>query len=229
MGGDWGGGSSCGGREITHLVGSHSCCLERQGQAQGQRVFKEVLPLGHHSTAPLCLSGGSGFLHKHPICRAPPSLPSPQDVSSRPTTVLCLGLLSKPQVPVPSPCLQWRTPSQAGWAGQGSYLRTVLTLSCPLVTVFSSQRERGPPSVPTELPPGRGFPRYGDLSSLQIRPGFCRSHPASFPLPFRPSVSCPTWLSRNLSCPLRCPSSSARVPQGSVRIFPLQDVFLMLL
>ena len=119
----------------------------------------------------------------------------------------------------------------SGWVGRAgiSTLRPHLTMSYTLVAVFSSHRERGSPSVPTELPPGRGFPRYGDLSSLQIRPGFCRSHPASFPLPFRPSVSCPTWLSRNLSCPLRCPSSSARVPQGSVRIFPLQDVFLMLL
>ena len=52
--------------------------------------------------------------------RAPPSLPSPQDVSSWPTAVLCLSLLSKPHVPAHSPCLHWRTPSQAGWAGQGS-------------------------------------------------------------------------------------------------------------
>ena len=155
---------------------------------------------------------------------------SPHDVSSWPTTVLCLGLLSKPHVPAPSPCLHWRTPSQAGWAGQGSVLCVPASL-CPSRWL--------PCSLPTENKapflsqlsshPVRSFPGCGDLSSLQIPPGICGSHPASFPLPCPQALSCPTWLSRNLSCLFRCPCSSARVPQGSVKSFPLQDVFLMLL
>ena len=119
----------------------------------------------------------------------------------------------------------------SGWVGRAgiSTMHTFLTLSYTLVAVFSSYRERGSPSVPTELPPVGAFPGSGDLSSLQIPPRFCGFHLASFPLPFPLALSSPTWLSGNLSCPLRCPSSFAHVQQGSVRIFPLQDVFLMLL
>ena len=113
-----------------------------------------------------------------------------------------------------------------------STLCTGLTLSYMHVAVFSSHRERGSPSVPTELPPGRGCTGCGDLSSLQIPPGFCGFHLASFPLPFPPALSCPTWLSGNLSCPFRCPSSSARVPQGSENFSTSRcievDVFMLL-
>ena len=82
-----------------------------------------------------------------PMCRAPPSLPSPQDVSSQPIEVLCLGLLSRPHIPAPSPCLQWWTPSQAGWAGQGSVPCVQVSLS-PAATdcwrVLFPQRMRLP-------------------------------------------------------------------------------------
>ena len=97
--------------------------------------------LRHHSTAPLCFSGGSGFLHKHPNCRASPSLPSPQDVSSCPTALFCLGLLSEPHVPAPRSCLNQRTPYQAGWAGQGSVPCVQVSL-CPACWL--------PSSLPTE-------------------------------------------------------------------------------
>ena len=119
-------------------------------------------------------------------------------------------------------------PLRLGGQGRDQYPAHI-SLSFTLVAVFSCHTERGSPSVRTELPPVRGFRGCGDLPSLQIPPGICGFHPASFPLPFPPALSCPTWLSRTLSCPFRCPSSSARVLQGSVRFFPLQDVFLMLL
>ena len=103
-----------------------------------------VLPFGHHSTTLLCFSGGSGFLHKHPVCRAPPSLLSPQDVSSRPTAVLCLGLLSKPHISGPSPRVQWWTPRSG--LGSRAVVSTVcsgLTLSClPLTGAASSSHKR---------------------------------------------------------------------------------------
>ena len=82
------------------------------------------------------------------VYRAPPSPLSPQDVSSQPTGVLCLGLLSRPHISAPSLCLQQWTFS--GWVGRAgiSTLRTGLTLSCcQTVAVFSSL------SVPAELTP----------------------------------------------------------------------------
>ena len=128
-----------------------------------------VLPFGHHSTTLLCFSGGSGFLHKHPVCRAPPSLLSPPDVSSQPTAVLCLGLLSKPHISGPSPRVQWWTPRSG--LGSRAVVSTVcrgLTLSClPLTGAASSSHKRMRlPSVPVSSPKG------------------CRSHPTSSPLPF---------------------------------------------
>ena len=128
-----------------------------------------VLPFGHHSTTLLCFSGGSGFLHKHPVCRAPPSRLSPQDVSSQPIAVLCLGLLSKPHISGPSPRVQWWTPRSG--LGSRAVVSTVcsgLTLSClPLTGAASSSHKRMRlPSVPVSSPKG------------------CRSHPTSSPLPF---------------------------------------------
>ena len=89
------------------------------------------------------LYSGSCFLHKLPVYRPPPSLPSPQDVSSERTTVLCLGLLSKPHISGPSPCVQWWTPSQA-W-GAGLWLVPSVEVSlCPAATHCF------PCSLPTE-------------------------------------------------------------------------------
>ena len=64
------------------------------------------------------------------VYRAPPSPLSPQDVSSQPTGVLCLGLLSRPHISAPSLCPQQWTPYQAGWAGLGSVPCVQVSL-CP--------------------------------------------------------------------------------------------------
>ena len=113
-----------------------------------------------------------------------------------------------------------------GWAQQPVYRsHSVLHTGC---SVLFPQR-MSLSFCPNWAPPSEGLPWMGRPLLSSVPPGFCGSHPTSFPLPFPPSFFCPTWLSRNLSCPFRCPSSSARVLQGSVRIFPLQDVFLMFL
>ena len=91
------------------------------------------LPFGHHSTMALCAMVVQASSTSIPVYRTPPSVPSPQDVSSPPTAVLCLGLLSRPHIPAPSPCLQWWTPSQAGWAGLGSVPCVQVSL-CPAAT-----------------------------------------------------------------------------------------------
>ena len=84
-----------------------------------------------------------------PVCRAPPSLLSPQDVSSQSTAVLCLGLLSKPHISGPSPCVQWWTPlSGLGSRAVVSAICRGLTLSClPLAgTAFCSHKRMRLPS-----------------------------------------------------------------------------------
>ena len=78
------------------------------------------LRFGHDSAMALCARVVQASSPSIPVCRAPTSLPFPQGVSSPPIAVLCLGLLSRPHIPAPSPCLQRRTPSQAGWAGLGA-------------------------------------------------------------------------------------------------------------
>ena len=144
----------------AHLSGSPSSMLARQGPAQGERGYGGVLLWSSVSNGSM-LYGGSGFHHNIPIYRAPSSLRFLQDVSSQPTAVLCLGLLSRPHIPAPSPCLQQWTPSQAGWAGQGSVPCVQVSL-CPAATdcwrVLFPQRMRLPfclnwtPPTSEELP-----------------------------------------------------------------------------
>ena len=106
-----------------------------------------------------------------PVCRAPPSLLSPQDVSSQPAAVLCLGLLSNPHVPAPSPCVQWWTPL----SGLGS--RAVVSTICRGLTLGRTGLQvvqgQDVPESPTPGPlpllqegldrpsgPGLALPRY---------------------------------------------------------------------
>ena len=53
------------------------------------------------------------------------------------------SLWTSPHVPAPSPCLQWWTPSQAGWAGHGSvpHMQVSSVLLPQTVAMFSSHRE----------------------------------------------------------------------------------------
>ena len=131
------------------------------------------LGFGHHSTMALYSVVVQASSPSISVRRAPPSLPFLQVVSSQPTAVLCLGLLSRPHIPASSPCLQWWTPSQAGWAGQGSVPCIHVSL-CPAATdcchVLFPQRMRLPFCL-NWAPPVRVFSRYGDLSFLQTPPG----------------------------------------------------------
>ena len=182
----------------AHLSGSPSSTLARQGPAQGERGYGGVLLWSSVSNGGM-LYDGSGFRHNIPIYRAPPSLRFLQDVSSQPTAVLCLGLLSRPHIPAPSPCLQQWTLSQAGWAGQGSVPCVQVSL-CPAATdccrILFPQRMRLP-FCPNWAPLVRAFPGCGDLTCLQIAPRFrshCNSSPVPFPSCQRPCRPFPFYL-----------------------------------
>ena len=186
------------------------------------------LPFGHHSTMALCAMVVQASSTSIPVYRTPPSVPSPQDVSSPPTAVLCLGLLSRPHIPAPSPCLQWWTPSQAGWAGLGQQplYRSHCVLLPQTVAVFSSHRERGSSSTLTELP-SHPSDRLPQMSTSPLFSSPTRIGGPIPPLPFPSSFFRPTWLIRDLSCPFRCPRSSVSVQLGSVRVVPFAHVFSM--
>ena len=104
--------------------------LGEEGPAQGERGCNGGSSLWASLNNGALLSGDSGFLYKHSYLYSSSLTPSPQDVSSQPTAVLCLGLLSRPHISAPSLCLQQWTLS--GWVGRAgiSTLRTGLTLSC---------------------------------------------------------------------------------------------------
>ena len=91
------------------------------------------LPFGHHSTVALCSLVVQASSTSILAYRAPPSPPSPQDVSSQHTAVLCLGLLSRPHISAPSLCLQQWILFQAGWAGLGPAPGVQVSL-CPAAT-----------------------------------------------------------------------------------------------
>ena len=179
--------------------GGPSWMVARQGPAQRERSCGGLLLWSSVSNGAM-LYGGSGFCHNIPIYRAPPSLSFLQDVPSQPTAVLCLGLFSRPHIPAPSPCLQWWTPSQAGWAGQGSVPCVQVSL-CVAATdcwrVLFPQRMRLL-FCPNWGPPVRAFPGCGDLTCLQIAPRF-RSHCNSSPVPFPSTFSRLICQHRNLS------------------------------
>ena len=142
-----------------------------------------------------------------PVCRAPPSLLPTHDVSSQPTPVLCLDLLSKPHIPAPSPCVQRWTPlSGLGSRAVVSTICRGLTLSClPLAgTASSSHKRMRLPSVPVSSPKG------------------CRSHLTSSPHQFPSCFFGPTWLWGNLFCPFRCQGPLLVFSRGSVNIVPWQ-------
>ena len=138
-----GGGRGWGSIEPTRVVALPSA--RNEAPTQGERSCNGLLPFGHHSTMALCAMVVQASSTSIPVYRTPPSVPSPQDVSSPPTAVLCLGLLSRPHIPAPSPCLQWWTPSQAGWAGLASVPCVQVSL-CPAATdcccVLFPQRTR---------------------------------------------------------------------------------------
>ena len=66
---------------------------------------------------------------------------------------------------------------------------------------------------PNWAPPSEGLPWMGRPLLSSDPPRVCGSHSTSFPVPFPSSFFCPTWLSRSLSCPFRCPRSSTSIQQ----------------
>ena len=185
----------------AHLSESPSWMLARQGPAQRKRGCGGLLLWSSVSNGAM-LYGASGFCHNIPVYRAPPSLPFLQDVSSRTTAVLCLGLLSRCHISAPSPCLQQWTPSQAGWAGQGS-VHCVQVSLCLAATdcwcVLFPQRMRLPFCLNWAPPTSEELPWMWRPLLSSDPPRVCRSHSTSFPVPFPSSFSCPTCQSKNLS------------------------------
>jgi len=179
------------------------------------------LRFGHHSTMALYSVVVQSSSPSISVCRAPPSLPFLQDVPSQPTAVLCLSLLSRPHILAPSPCLQQWTPSQAGWAGQGS-VHCVQVSLCPAATdcchILFPQRMRLP-FCPNWAPLVRAFPGCRDLSFLQIPPGLqALSDFLSYSFPLFFLLPCIAQQESFLS--FRFPRSSASVQLGSVRTVP---------
>ena len=179
------------------------------------------LRFGHHSTTALYSVVVQASFPSISVCRAPPSLPFLQDVPSQPTAVFCLSLLSRPHILAPSPCLQQWTPSQAGWAGQGSVPCVHVSL-CPAATdccrILFPQRMRLP-FCPNWAPLVRAFPGCGDLSSLQIPPGLqAPSHFLSCSFSF--FFLSPCLAQQESFLFFRFPRSSASVQLGSVRTVP---------
>ena len=117
------GGGSSQHRESTHPGGRPSHCLVRRGRHRGREATNNG---GSSPWASLTNGaphyGGSGFYIKHPVCRARPSFPSPEDISSEPTAVLCLGLLSKPHISAPWALVcSGGHPLRLGGQGRGQY------------------------------------------------------------------------------------------------------------
>ena len=74
-----------------------------QGPVCGEReAAMAAPPSACYSTVVPCFHGSPGLLHRHSMLWIS-SLPSSQVVSSQPTAVLPLGLLSNPHTPSPSP------------------------------------------------------------------------------------------------------------------------------
>ena len=112
------------------LAGALPNAHRGRGWCVKREAAMEALSFVCHSTVVLCFCGDLGFLHKHSWLWSS-SLPSPQAVSSQPTAVTSLGLLSKPHVPAPSLSAHWQTPSQPGVRRAVAWTICVgLTLSC---------------------------------------------------------------------------------------------------
>ena len=117
------GGGSSQHRESTHPGWSPSYCLVRRGQHRGREATDDGgSSLWASLTDGALCSGGSGFHLKCSCLQSSSLTPVPQDVSSEPTTVLCLGLLSKPHISAPRALVQIRGhPLRLGGQGRGQY------------------------------------------------------------------------------------------------------------
>ena len=186
-----------------------------RGRHMGREAVMAALPLAHHSTVVLHFCGSPGFSHNH-SCLWISSLPSPHAVSSQPTAVLSLGLLYKPHVPAPSPCLhQWTHIS--GWGMQGCGIGHLCRSHSVLPT--TDRLLNSPPIAPkapllSQLisPPLRGLPQMREpLLSFSSTPRGAGPIPLPLLFLFPSSFFHPTQLCGDLSCPFRCPRSSDSV------------------
>ena len=136
-GSSWGRESACHSGDMVRrrrrrLPGCGSPAYSPGGRVQcvGREAAMAALPLAHHSTMVLHFYGILSFLHKNSRLQISLLL-SHQAVSSQPTTVLSLGLFSKPHVPASSPLCTSGHTSQA--EACRAVVRTIcvsLTLSC---------------------------------------------------------------------------------------------------
>ena len=88
-----------------------------RGQCMRREAAMAALSFARPSAIAICFCGSLGFLHEHSQLQSS-SLPSPQAISSQPTAVPSLGLLSKPHIPAPSSRAHWWTPV-SGWGVHG--------------------------------------------------------------------------------------------------------------
>ena len=174
--------------------------------------------------------GGLGFLQEHSWLWSS-SFPSPQAVSSQPTAVLSPGLLSKPHVPAPRPCLHWQT-HVSSWDMQSCDLdplcRSHSVLPATDWLLHSPLRSQSSPSVPADLPAGEGAsPDAGTCSLLQLPPRGVG--PVLLPLLsfFPSSFFHLTWLCGIFLVFLDVQGPLLMFSRFSVIIVPFVDVFLM--
>ena len=163
-----------------------------------------------HSAVEPCFYGSLGFLHKH-SCMRISSLPSPQAVSSQPTAVLPLGLLSNSHVPALSLRVHRRAHVPV-WGAQGCgtdrMCRSHSVLSATDWPFHTPLTASDAPLLSQRISPSvRGRPQMWESLLCFSSPQGCRSHPTSSPLLF------PFFLSAYL------------VMRGSFLSFPVSKVF----
>ena len=217
-----GGGRGWASIEPTPVVGLPT--VRDEGPAQGERGCGGVLPFGPHSTMALFALVVQASSISIPLAELlPPSRPSG-----------CLLVANRSPLPGSAlqsprsstqPCLQWWTPlrwtpSQTGWAGQGSAPHLQLSRSCchTWVAMFSSTENEA-------LLLSKLSPRRGASPDVETAPHFHVPLRVQAPPHFLSSSFCFFFLLAYLAqqeciCPSRFPRASATGQLGSVRSVP---------